>query len=186
MSAIRSIKPIALAGWAVLAFAAVFFFMSPRATPPAPAPPAANRRFASRPQHPTPAQARWSREVARDPAAAIARHIGNRDIVGLQTVVSKWFAEDPAAVRDWLESQKSLESLQPALVQIAKDVCAAGSPADALKWAELMETGPERDQTLFEIYATGRRYRFLTEDEIRAAPFPPGRIDALLSGAADD
>jgi hypothetical protein len=189
MSGSRSIKPSVLTGCAVLASAAAFVFLSLRATPPAPDHPAANRRFTSRPEHPSTAQARASREslpAAMDPPTKITRYIAAGDVVGLQTVVSKWFAADPVAVRDWLESQQSLKSLQPALVQIAKDISAAGSPADALKWAELLENGPDRDQTLFEIYATGRRYRSLSEDQIRAAPFPPGRIEDLLSGAADD
>jgi hypothetical protein len=108
------------------------------------------------------------------------------NLIGMQTAVRDWFAQDPLSVRDWVGSQKSLKSLQPALVQIANDVTDAGSPAEALKWAELMESGPERDQLMFKIYATGWRYRSLSENEIRAAPFPPERIEFLLSGAADD
>lgn len=108
------------------------------------------------------------------------------DPVEMQIIVSRWFEDDPVAVRDWLETQKSLKSLQPAIIRIAKDVSAAGNPADALKWAELLESGPDRDQTLLEIYASGRRYGSLPLDAIRSAPFPPEQIDALLSGAADD
>lgn len=189
MSGIRSMKPIVLAGWAVLAFAAGFVFLNLRAVPSARDISSSDRRFTSRPQEPAPAEARSSRKslaLLADPRAQIARHIAARNAVGIQTVVRKWFADDPNMLLGWLESQKSYQSLQPALAQVAKDISASGSPADALKWAELMEIGPDRDQALFEIYATGRRYRSLTEAQIRAAPFPPERIDALLSGAADD
>jgi len=131
-------------------------------------------------------QDRVSMRAQNHPSEKIKRCCAAGDIVGMQTVASKWFADDPVAVRDWLETQKSLNSLQPVLIQIIKDISAAGSPADALKWAELLETGPDRDQTLFEIYATGRRYRSLSDEEIRAAPFSSKQIDDLLSGAADD
>ena len=178
-----------LAGCALLASAGAIVFLSLRPASLVPNIQPVNRRVAPRISHPGPAQGSSLREsllTAIDPPAKITNHIAAGDIVGVQTVVSEWFAADPVAVRDWLESQKSLKSLQPALSQIAKDISASGSPADALKWAELMEPGPDRDQTLFGIYATGRRYRSLPEDQIRAAPFPPGRIDDLLSGAADD
>lgn len=187
MSGSRNIKPVVLTGWAVLASAAGIFCLNMREVRPTPevqhGPPRPRSRFHRSPaalaEPPLP-------PGSNNPPAQIARHIAAGDVVGLQKVVRKWFAADPVAVRDWLASQKSLASLQPALVQIARDISAAGSPADALKWAELMANGPEREQTLFEIYATGRRYRSLSEDEIRAAPFPPERIDDLLCGAADD
>lgn len=127
-----------------------------------------------------------SRTAVESPPERINHCISTGDAVEMQIIVSRWFEDDPVAVRDWLETQQSLKPLQPALIQIAKDVSAAGHPADALKWAELMESGPDRDQTLLEIYASGRRYGSLPEEVIRSAPFPREKIDALLSGAVDD
>lgn len=121
-----------------------------------------------------------------DRAANIASLLTAGDHFTLQLAMLDWFAADPAAAIDWLDRQPSFAVFQPALAQIAKDVASSGYPAQALEWAELLETGPDREQTIFEIYATGRRYRSLSDDQIRAAPFSPEQIAHLLSGAVDD
>gem|GEM_PF-3452544 len=107
-------------------------------------------------------------------------------VLAAQTAISEWYTADPAAAVDWLEMQPSWAEYQPAISQIAKEMAEAGYPLDALKWAELLEEGENREEIIFEIYATGRRYNWLTDDQIRAAPFSSRKIDALLSGAADD
>jgi hypothetical protein len=104
----------------------------------------------------------------------------------VQTAICEWFSADPVAARDWLASQPSLESFQPALSQIATNIAESGSPVEALQWAELLDEGPARERTVFEIYALGRRYHWLSDEQIRSAPFPPERVETLLSGAADD
>lgn len=189
MSAVRRPKIAVTAGWAVLGVAAVTLIL--KTGPPASnsGNPAAARRISQdAPQQTTP-RAKSPREPATnltDPAAQIARYKAAGNFFGMQTVVRDWFAEDPLAVRDWVGAQKSLKHLQPALIQIANDVAYSGSPVDALKWTELMECGPERDELVFKIYAVGHRHHSLSEEEIRAAPYPPERIEFLLSGAADD
>jgi|GEM_PF-5528735 len=189
MSSTRHSKLAVFAGWAMLAVAAVSIFLTFRASAPESGNPVkVGRILQDGPQQTTP-QARSPRGAVTDltdPAAQIARCKAAGNFIGMQTTVRDWFAKDPLAVREWVASQKSLKYLQPALVQIANDVTDAGSPADALKWAELMESGPERDQLMFKIYATGWRYHLFSEEEIRAAPYPPERIEFLLSGAADD
>lgn len=173
------IRPLLITSLAALAIASAWMIMKQRVSGIAPL----NRADATRPQSPSKATVSRRNEALPD---RIERCIATGDTLGMQSLFSKWFDRDPVAVRDWLQSQKSLKPFQPALVQIARDISAAGSPADALKWAELLEPGPDRDQALLEIYATGRRYRSLSEEEVRRAPFPPRQIESLLSGAADD
>ncbi|MBK1815896.1 hypothetical protein JIN84_09720 [Luteolibacter yonseiensis] len=103
-----------------------------------------------------------------------------------QTAICEWFSTDPSAAREWLESQPSFENFQPAISIISKNIAESGSPADALAWAGLLDEGPVREQTVYEIYAIGRRYHWLSDEQIQAAPFSPDRVAALLNGAADD
>ncbi len=121
-----------------------------------------------------------------DRKANILRLLAAGEDLAAQAAISEWFSADPAAARDWLEMQPSLAGFQPAISQIAKDIAESGHPVQALEWADLLEKGPDRERTVFGIYATGRRYHWLSEEQIRAAPFPPKRIEDLLSGAADD
>ncbi|BCU77538.1 hypothetical protein [Luteolibacter sp. LG18] len=123
---------------------------------------------------------------ARDPASKLTHLMQTGDVVGLQKTARSWFEADPAAMREWLDAQPSFARLQPVLIQIAQDISASGQPAEALKWAELLDEGPDRDHTLFEIYAMGRRHGSFSDAELRASPFTPRQIDDLLSGAADD
>ena len=103
-----------------------------------------------------------------------------------QTAISEWYTSDPDAAGEWLENQPSWEEYQPAISQIAKEIAETGYPLEALEWAKLLNTGETRDETIFAIYATGRRYNWLTDEEIRAAPFSQKKVEDLLSGAADD
>jgi len=103
-----------------------------------------------------------------------------------QTAISEWYTADPDAAGAWLENQPSWEEYQPAISQIAKEIAETGYPLEALEWAKLLNAGENRDDTIFAIYATGRRYNWLTDEEIRAAPFSQKKVEDLLSGAADD
>lgn len=116
----------------------------------------------------------------------ILRLLAAGEFLLAQAAISEWFTADPAAAAAWLEAQPSFADFQPAISQIAKDMAESGYPEEALEWAELLEQGADRDQTIFRIYATGRRYHWLSDEQIRAAPFPPKQIADLLSGAADD
>ena len=177
------------AGWALLAVAGLTLVLRSGTAAPDSGNPAVARRISQDALQQTTPRERSPREPATDltdPAAQIVRYKAAGNLIGMQTAVRDWFASDPLALRDWVASQKSLKNLQPALIQIANDVTDSGCPADALKWAQLMESGPERDELTFKIYAAGWRHHLLSEQEIRAAPYPPERIEFLLSGAADD
>lgn len=121
-----------------------------------------------------------------DFADEINRHLTSGDSLAAQIALTNWFAADPEAARDWLGTQPSYSALQQALAQIATDMATEGQPMNGLEWAELLEDGPHREETIFQIYAKGRRYHSLTDEQIRAAPFSPERIALLLSGGADD
>lgn len=104
----------------------------------------------------------------------------------LQAAVADWFRTDPAAAREWLTVHGGREDLQPALALIACQISGTGDPAQALEWAALLHPGsPLKEQTIFDIYAEASRRRQFTEAELRAAPLPPERIEALVSGAGD-
>ena len=183
-------KPPIIAGWALLGIAA-WFAMLPRESPSIPDAPLPRTRVSGSGHSgfSTPAMPRGTRPSLNngvDPPPEVFRQLVAGDDPGLQAAVSAWFAVDPLSVRKWLEAKPGIPRLQPVLSQLAKDIAASGKPVEALRWAERLQSGPERDQTLFEIYATGRRYRWLSDEAIRAAPFPPKQIEDLLSGAADD
>ena len=121
-----------------------------------------------------------------DYAEELRRLSTSGDSLAVQIALTNWFAADPEAARDWLGTQPTFTGLQKALAQIATDMATEGQPINALEWAELLDSGPHREETIFQIYAKGRRYQSFTEEQIRAAPFSPERIAMLLSGAGDD
>ena len=116
----------------------------------------------------------------------VARLHRSGEISSLNFALAAWFDADPTAARDWLASQTSFDSYQPALTMIAGKIAEAGDPAHALEWAALLPPGPEQEQSLFDIYALAARNHRFTEAQLRAAPLPPERIAELLSGAAGD
>jgi len=126
---------------------------------------------------------------ARPPAdrkANILHLLQDGEVRKAQTAISEWYTADPDAAGAWLENQPSWEEYQPAISQIAKEIAETGYPMEALEWAKLLNTGENREETIFAIYATGRRYNWLTDEEIRAAPFSQKKVEDLLNGAADD
>lgn len=104
----------------------------------------------------------------------------------LQAALAAWFRADPSAARDWLASLESFEIVQPALSMIAGHIAQQGDSAHALEWAALLNSGAEKEQVFFDIYALAARSHHFTEAELRNAPLPPEQIEELLSGAAGD
>jgi len=121
-----------------------------------------------------------------DRKAHVQHLLQDGKVLEAQTAISEWYTADPDAAGAWLENQPSWEEYQPAISQIAKEIAETGYPLEALEWAKLLNTGENREQTIFAIYAIGRRYNWLTDEEIRAAPFSPKKVEDILSGAADD
>jgi len=121
-----------------------------------------------------------------DRKANILDLLQNGKVPEAQTAISEWYTADPDAAGAWLENQPSWEEYQPAISQIAKEIAETGYPLEALEWAKLLNAGENRDETIFAIYAIGRRYNWLTDEEIRSAPFSQKKVGDLLSGAADD
>jgi hypothetical protein len=132
--------------------------------------------------------------VSQPPAATtsfdhrhrVAELLTAGNLPALNLAVSEWFAADPAAARDWISVQPSLDSLQTAIVLISGRIAQDGDPALALEWADQVTAPGERDQVLFDIYASAARSGQFSRDQLRAAPLPPERLERLLSGAADD
>ncbi|MEK7952231.1 hypothetical protein [Luteolibacter soli] len=121
--------------------------------------------------------------VPIDHARQVSDLLKRGDTKELQDALPAWFEAHPAAAADWLEHQASLADYQPALARISGQIAEAGDPRHALEWAATLEPGPLQEQTLFDIYALARRGGVIGEDEIRAAPLPPDRIQNLVSGA---
>ncbi|RYD22699.1 MAG: hypothetical protein EOP88_07110 [Verrucomicrobiaceae bacterium] len=153
------------------------------------------------------APAFWNSAVApepaafREPSAAVAasppsapvdhreevtRLIKEGDTEGMNREVAAWFEAEPESVSEWLGQQESLEVLQPAIGMIAGKLARDGDPSSGLEWAKLLQQGPERDQVFFDIYALAARGWRFGEEELRAAPLPPEKLELLLSGAAGD
>jgi hypothetical protein len=121
-----------------------------------------------------------------DHPARIAALLKSGSDSDLQSAVAEWFEADPAAVGEWLDEQPSLAPLQGSLAGIASRIAQAGDPQRALEWAAPLEAGSLKEQTLFDIYALGRRSGAVSEDQVRNAALPPDRIEQLLSGAPGD
>lgn len=177
---------------APLAVAAVFLMCrkDPAASGPQDARPLKRPRVASSPA-PLPVVGGFSGTLPlptppADWKANVLLLLAKGEVLSAQVAISEWFSADPIGARDWLEAQPALADFQPAISGIARNIAEAGHPVEALEWAELLESGPEREQTIFQIYATGRRYHWLSDEQVRAAPFAPEKITDLLSGAADD
>ncbi|MES2437888.1 MAG: hypothetical protein V4584_02390 [Verrucomicrobiota bacterium] len=124
--------------------------------------------------------------IPTDHPAKVARLFRTGDLPALNFALADWFDADPVAARDWLAARESLDPYQPALIRITGQIAEAGDPEHALEWAALLETGPEREQVLFDVYAVAARNHQFTEAQLQAAPLPSSRVDALLSGAAGD
>lgn len=140
-------------------------------------------------------------EAFREPSAAVVatpgllpidhreeviRRIKEGDEDRLNHAVAAWFEADPVSVSEWLGQQESLEALQPAVGMIAGKLARDGDPSAGLEWAKLLQQGPERDRVFFDIYALAARGWRFSEEELRAAPLPPEKLELLLSGAAGD
>lgn len=118
--------------------------------------------------------------------ARIARAISENDLPAIQSAALSWFEQDPAAARDWLAGQPTLEDLQPAISYIARKVSENGDIGTALEWTKLLPDGTLRDDTVFDIHALALRNGGIAPSQIQLDEIPPGRRDELLSGAAGD
>ena len=121
-----------------------------------------------------------------DHAALLSRAIAADDARAIQVAAYAWFVADPEAVRDWLNTQTTLEDLQPALSFIAEEISQRGDFENALRWSELLEPGSLHDETVFALYVDALRCGKISAAEIPADILPPEMMANLTSGAAGD
>lgn len=121
-----------------------------------------------------------------DPAASIAKSISENNLPAIQSAALFWFQRDPAAAREWLASQSTLEDLQPAISYITNHISDNGDIKIALEWAKLLNEGTIREDTIFDIHALALRNGQITFQEIDPDGIPAERFQELRSGAAGD
>jgi hypothetical protein len=121
-----------------------------------------------------------------DHPARITRALSENDLSAVQFATLAWFEKDPAAARDWLASQPTLESLQPAIAYIVISISGQGDHDSAVEWSALLNEGTLRDDTLFDIHALALRNGKITPSEVPLHLIPAERQDELLGGAAGD
>lgn len=121
-----------------------------------------------------------------DPAASIARSISENNLPAIQSTALFWFQRDPAAAREWLASQSTLEDLQPAISYIANHISDKGDIKTALEWAKLLNEGTIREDTIFDIHALALRNGWISLQDVNPDGIPPERFQELQSGAAGD
>jgi len=121
-----------------------------------------------------------------DPEAEVMRLAAAGDSTNLNYAFAAWFDLDPHTARDWLAAQSSMDGLQPAITMVAGKIAQDGDPANGLEWAELLDPGPQQEQTLFDIYSLAARGNQFTEEQLKSAALPAARIAELLGGAVGD
>ena len=121
-----------------------------------------------------------------DHPARIRDAIAVGDDAALTRATVAWFEADPAAVRDWLVSQPTLEALQPALAGIAVQLAEHGHTGNAIEWAATLDHDEDRNEALFTIHALGLRNGSISPEDLNDLDLPGEMIDELAGGAAGD
>lgn len=187
----------------VLLFVVSVILFIPRSQdppPPANSPTQTDNRRPRRPSPPAFDDSPAPRVVTIDPAALgvalnpppvdhatrITAAIDAADDATLVYATVSWFSVDPHAACAWLNSQPTLEDLQPTLAGVANHLAERGDFQDALRWAEAITATQEKEQALFAIYALGYRNGEFSMETLQTARLPPEMIAELESGAAGD
>jgi hypothetical protein len=121
-----------------------------------------------------------------DHPARIREIIEAGDMTSLQSATLSWFEHDPAAARDWLAAQPSLEEFQPSISYIAHHISEGGDLALALEWAALLTDVTLHDDTVFDIHALAIRNGRLSPADIPVGLIEEARMEELLNGAPGD
>ncbi|MFC7336542.1 hypothetical protein ACFQY0_05075 [Haloferula chungangensis] len=121
-----------------------------------------------------------------DHVALLTQAIEGMDRAAIQSAALAWYRHDPQATRDWLAAQPSLDDLQPAISYIVHEISENGDLDAAIEWSALIDEGPAREDTIFEIHALALRNGLITKDQIKLELIAPSRRAELLSGAAGD